>query len=177
MGKDRCISSDVLMNDNFMSLPNSAKVLYIYFNQETDNLGFVDNLASIMAITKAKPKDLELLIEREYIIKVKDWLYLETHFRLNNKNLRPERGKKSRFEKIFHEEFEEDERGMYCRQNADKMTEKCRQNADNLPTNCGFLANKVKENKVKENKVNQFNINQDNPNTADELKAMLRGQQ
>lgn len=176
MGKDRCISSDILMNDNFMSLPNSAKVLYIYFNQETDNLGFVDNLASIMAITKAKPKDLELLIEREYIIKVKDWLYLETHFRLNNKNLRPERGKKSRFEKIFHENFEEDERGMYCRQNADKMSEKCRQNAGNLPTNCGFLANKVKENKVKENKVNQFNINQDNPNTADELKAFLRGQ-
>lgn len=173
MAKDRCISSDVLMNDNFMSLPNSAKVLYIYFNQETDNLGFVDNLASIMAMTKAKPKDLQMLIEKEYIIKVKDWLYLETHFRLNNKNLRPERGKRSRFEKYL-DGFTVDNNGMY--RIADNLTEKCRQNADNLPTFCGFTPeqSKVKENKVKENKLKELNIT--HISTEAELKNFLRGE-
>ena len=149
MGKVRCISSDILMNDNFMSLPNSAKTLYVYFNLETDNLGFVDNMSSIMAMLKAKPKDLELLIEREYIIKVKDWLYLETHFWINNKNLRPERGAKSRFKKYL-DEYTEDERGIYVV----KMPTIYRQNADNLPTIChkNSEENKIKENKIKENK-------------------------
>ena len=175
MGKDRCISSDVLMNDNFMSLPNSAKILYVYFNQETDNLGFVDNLTSIMAYSKAKPKDLQLLVEREYIYKVKDWLYLEVHFRLNNKNLRPERGKKSRFQKIFDEEFTEDERGMYCRKIADKMTENCRQIDDKMPTNCGFLADNIKENQVKEKKLTE-NKDSIRISTAEELRQHIRGQ-
>ena len=157
MAKDRCISSDVLMNDNFISLPNSAKILYVYFNQATDNLGFVDSLATVMASVKAKPRDLQLLIEREYIIQIKEWLYLEVHFRLNNKNLRPERGKKSRFGKYLVD-FEIDDQDMYVR--------KCRQNADNLPTNCGFLA---EQNKVKENKVNESKVNQSNNTTTDEL--------
>lgn len=147
MAKDRCISSDVLMNDNFMSLPNSAKVLYVYFNQNTDNLGFVDNLASIMAMTKAKPKDLEILIEREYIHKVKDWLYLEVHFRLNNKNLRPERGKKSRFQKLFDDLFIEDDRGMYVV----KPPADLRQIDGKMPTNCGFLASNINKNKINQN--------------------------
>lgn len=164
MAKDRCISSDVLMNDNFMSLPNSAKVLYVYFNQNTDNLGFVDNLASIMAMVKAKPKDLQLLMEREYIYKVKDWLYLEVHFRLNNKNLRPERGKKSRFQKLFDDLFIEDDRGMYV----EKMADICRQNADKMPTISGFLAEQNKS-KVKENKSIKIN-------TKEELKLVMRGE-
>lgn len=171
MAKDRCISTDVLMNDNFMSLPNSAKVLYIYFNQNTDNLGFVDNLASIMAITKAKPKDLQLLIEKEYIIQVKDWLYLETHFRLNNKNLRPERGKKSRFTKYL-EDYEVDESDMYV------LSEKCRQNVGNLSAICpkNSEQSKVKENKVKEINLKERNIKESIIDSPDELRAFMRGQ-
>ena len=171
MSKTRCVSSEVIMNDNFITLPNSAKDLYFYFNLETDNAGFVDNIQTIMSYTKTKPKDLQILIEREFIYKVKDWLYLEAHFKINNKGLRPERGAKSRFTSYL-EEFEEDSSGVY-------RPTFCRHFADNLPTIDGVMdaQSKVKENKVKENKINQFNIIQDKPNTADELKALLRGQQ
>ena len=176
MAKDRCISSDILMNDNFMSLPNSSKILYVYFNQETDNLGFVDNLESIMRTVKAKPKDLQLLIDREYIIKVKDWLYLETHFRMNNKNLRPERGKRSRFEKHL-EEFELNDCGMYCRKNDGKMSAKCRQNVGVTPEQ-----SKVKENKVKESNLLEENTKEETTGlthigSVDALKSFLRGGQ
>lgn len=175
MAKDRCISSDILMNDNFMSLPNSAKVLYVYFNQETDNLGFVDNLSSIMAMTKSKQKDLDLLIEREYIVQIKDWLYLETHFRLNNKNLRPERGKRSRFAKHL-EGFEVDDNGIY--RIADKMTENCRQIVGKMSEKCpkNSEQSKVKENKVKENKINQSKLDLSHISTSDELKQFFRGE-
>lgn len=166
MSKVRCISSDILENDNFTSLPMSAKMLYVYINNETDNLGFIDNMDIIVAKAKAKKKDIQLLIDREYLYKVKDWLYLEVHFRLNNKNLRPERGAKSRFGKYLDEYELDEERGMYLPTN-------CRQNADILPTNCPKNSEQYK---VKENKVKETNINQSNSiNTVEGLRELMRG--
>lgn len=166
MSKVRCISSDILENDNFTSLPMSAKMLYVYINNETDNLGFIDNMDIIVAKAKAKKKDIQLLIDREYLYKVKDWLYLEVHFRLNNKNLRPERGAKSRFGKYLDEYELDEERGMYLPTN-------CRQNADKMPTNCPKNSEQYK---VKENKVKESNINQSNSiNTVEGLRDFMRG--
>lgn len=166
MPKVRCISSDILENDNFTSLPMSAKMLYVYINNETDNLGFIDNMDIIVAKAKAKKKDIQLLIDREYLYKVKDWLYLEVHFRLNNKNLRPERGAKSRFGKYLDKYELDEERGMYLPTN-------CRQNDDKMPTNCPKNSEqyKVKENKVKENNINQSN----SINTVEGLRELMRG--
>lgn len=166
MSKVRCISSDILENDNFTSLPMSAKMLYVYINNETDNLGFIDNMDIIVAKAKAKKKDIQLLIDREYLYKVKDWLYLEVHFRLNNKNLRPERGAKSRFGKYLDDYELDEERGMYLPTN-------CRQIADKMPTNCPKNSEqyKVKENKVKENNINQSN----DINTVEGLRELMRG--
>lgn len=166
MSKVRCISSDILENDNFTSLPMSAKMLYVYINNETDNLGFIDNMDIIVAKAKAKKKDIQLLIDREYLYKVKDWLYLEVHFHLNNKNLRPERGAKSRFGKYLDEYELDEERGMYLPTN-------CRQNADKMPTNCPKNSEQYK---VKENKVKESNINQSNSiNTVEGLRELMRG--
>lgn len=166
MSKVRCISSDILENDNFTSLPMSAKMLYVYINNETDNLGFIDNMDIIVAKAKAKKKDIQLLIDREYLYKVKDWLYLEVHFRLNNKNLRPERGAKSRFGKYLDEYELDEERGMYLPTN-------CRQNADKMPINCPKNSEQYK---VKENKVKETNINQSNSiNTVEGLRELMRG--
>ena len=38
--KVRCISNAILFNDNYLTLPHSAKVLYEYVNNETDDAGF-----------------------------------------------------------------------------------------------------------------------------------------
>ena len=166
MSKVRCISSDILENDNFTSLPMSAKMLYVYINNETDNLGFIDNMDIIVAKAKAKKKDIQLLIDREYLYKVKDWLYLEVHFRLNNKNLRPERGAKSRFGKYLDDYELDEERGMYLPTN-------CRQIADKMPTNC---PKNSEQSNIKENKVKETNINQSNSiNTAEGLRNYMRG--
>ena len=99
--KTRCISEAVLYNDNFIDLPSSSKALYIYINQKTDDRGFCDEVKSIMRTLGSKPRDLQVLIDREYIIQVKEWLYLEVHFNINNKNLRKDRLKESRFEKYL----------------------------------------------------------------------------
>jgi len=166
MAKVRCISSDILENDNFTSLPMSAKMLYVYINNETDNLGFIDNMDIVVAKSKSKRKDIDLLIQREFLYQIKDWLYLEAHFRLNNKNLRPERGAKSRFGKYLDGFELDEERGMY-------LPTKCRQNADNLTT---IQPKNSEQYKVKENKVIENNIKESKRiEDIDTLKRALRG--
>lgn len=166
MAKVRCISSDILENDNFTSLPMSAKMLYVYINNETDNLGFIDNMDIVVAKSKSKRKDIDLLIQREFLYQIKDWLYLEAHFRLNNKNLRPERGAKSRFGKYLDDFELDEERGMY-------LPTKCRQNDDNLTT---IQPKNSEQYKVKENKVIENNIKESKRiEDIDTLKRALRG--
>lgn len=161
MAKVRCISSDILENDNFTSLPMSAKMLYVYINNETDNLGFIDNMDIVVAKSKSKRKDIDLLIQREFLYQIKDWLYLEAHFRLNNKNLRPERGAKSRFGKYLDGFELDEERGMY-------LPTKCRQNADNLTT---IQPKNSEQYKVIENNIKESKRIED----IDTLKRALRG--
>lgn len=166
--KIRCISQAVLDNDNFIDLPSSAKALYVYINQATDDHGFCDEVKSIMRKLGSKPRDLQLLIEREYLIKVKDWLYLEVHFWMNNKNLRGDRLKDSRFQDYLEDydviyKDKNGKGGMYVlRQNVVKPRQndaECRPNItkDNL----------TKDNLIKERYAKEIE-------STDELKRFLR---
>lgn len=127
MAGTRCISNDILYNDNFVSLPSSAKILYVYINSQTDDKGFIDTMASIMRMVSARQPDLKALIDRKYIIKINDWLYLEKHFFLNNKGLRKER-LKSRYDEYL-EAYELKDNGVYTlRANVRQMSDKCQAN-------------------------------------------------
>lgn len=158
--KTRCISEAILYNDNFITLPATAKALYIYINQKTDDKGFCDEVASIMRTLCAKPKDLQALIDRHFIIKLEDWLYLEKHFWINNRNLRKDRLKPSRYEEYLGK-YEVKENGSYTvvklQPNDDKMTQ-----IDTL---------------TKHN-ITKHNITEPNCiNSVEELNNILRGKQ
>lgn len=163
--KTRCISEAVLYNDNFIDLPSSSKALYIYINQKTDDRGFCDEVKSIMRSLGSKPRDLQLLIEREYVIQVKEWLYLEVHFNINNKNLRKDRLKESRFEKYL-DDFEVDESGMY------KLTT----NRNQMTTNGVNLTPQYNITKPNITKVNYKERQEKEIESVSELKSYLRGQ-
>lgn len=167
--KVRCISEAVLYNDRFIDLPSSTKALYIYINQKTDDHGFCDEVKSIMRTLGAKPRDLQLLIDREYLIQVKEWLYLEVHFRMNNKNLREDRLKASRFEEYLgnYDIVGADEKGkggMYVLRQNDA---ECRQNDAECRLNI-TKDNITKDKSIKENITKEM--------TLPEFKAYLRGQ-
>lgn len=168
--KVRCISDAVLHNDNFIDLPSSSKALYVYINQATDDRGFCDEVKTIMRMLGAKPKDLQILIDREYLIKVKDWLYLEVHFKINNKNLREDRLKESRFEEYL-KDFEivgadkNGKGGMYVlRQNVVKP----RQNDAECRPN-------ITKDNITEDNINKERYKKEIEST-DDLKKFLRGQ-
>lgn len=163
--KMRCISEAVLYNDNFIDLPSSSKALYIYINLKTDDRGFCDEVKSIMRTLGSKPRDLQLLIDREFLIPVKEWLYLEAHFWMNNKNLRKDRLKESRFEKYL-DDFQVDESGMY------RLTTNC----NHLTSNCGEMThqyNIIKTNIIKDNYKERQEKEID---SVADLKSFLRGQ-
>lgn len=159
----RCISNEILYNDNFVRLPASAKILYVYINNQTDDKGFCDNVASIMRTVNARSQDLHILIEKRFVIQVNEWLYLEKHFFINNKGLRADRLKASRYEEYL--------KGYTLKENG----------AYTLATNCQNLTTNCQPNdgltKLNITKLNLTQHNTKKPNTPDELKAALRGQQ
>lgn len=164
--KIRCISEAILNNDNFITLPATSKVLYIYINQKTDDKGFCDEVTSIMRTLCAKPKDLQLLIDRKFLIKMEDWLFLEKHFWINNRNLRKDRLKDSRYEEYLDRVVVKDNLVYSCRQNDDKMTPIDDSLQPNVPL--------TKHNITKHN-ITQPNLAYTSINTEDELKSFLRG--
>ena len=97
MAKYRCLSDEIIFNDNYLTLPASARDLYTYINHKTDDYGFCCEVQTIMRTLRSKPKDLQMLIDRHFLIKFEDWLYLEKHFYINNRNLRKDRIKPSNY--------------------------------------------------------------------------------
>ena len=157
----RCISNEILYNDNFVRLPATAKILYVYINSQTDDKGFCDNVASIMRTVNARSQDLHKLIEKRFVIQINDWLYLEKHFFINNKGLRADRLKDSRYEEYL-KDYTIKENGAYT----------LATNCQNLSTNCQPNDAPTKLNITKPNltKPNTKEIE-----TAADLKAALRG--
>ena len=147
MAGNRCISNDILLNDNFVRLPATAKILYVYINANTDDKGFCDNVTSIMRIVSARQPDLTALLASRYLIKITDWLYLEKHFFLNNKGLRKER-LKSRYDEYLEPYTIKD--GRYTL-------------ADNWQTNDGQMTDKRQKNvAITKHNLTKHNLTQHN---------------
>ena len=172
MAKYRCLSDEILFNDNFLSLPASARDLYTYINHKTDDFGFCCEVGNIMRTLRCKQKDLDLLIDRHFLIKFEDWLYLEKHFYINNRNLRKDRIKPSNYAEYLNKVTLKDNGSWTL--------------VDNLqPNDVKWLPNDVKPqpiddkmapNTIKSNTIQSNTIQTKTIETRDELRAMLRGQ-
>lgn len=171
MAKYRCLSDEIIFNDNYLSLPASARDLYTYINHKTDDYGFCCEVQNIMRTLRAKPKDLQLLIDRHYLIRFEDWLYLEKHFYINNRNLRKDRIKPSNYAEYLDRVTLKDN-GSWT------LVDKLQPNDDN------WLPNVVKpqpnDDKMARNTI-QYNTIQSNTiqskviETREDLKSALRG--
>ena len=151
--KVRCISNAILFNDNYLTLPHSAKVLYEYVNNETDDAGFCDHVKGLMQLLRVKQSDLNLLVSRGYLIEVcAGWLYLEKHFFINNRGLRRDRLKVSRYAEYL-EAYEIKENGAYTlKRCGGEIDDKLQPNGDNLASNCR-QNDTIREDKIREDKL------------------------
>lgn len=164
MAKYRCLSDEILFNDNFLSLPASARDLYTYINHKTDDYGFCCEVQNIMRTLRAKPKDLQLLVDRHYLIKFEDWLYLEKHFYINNRNLRKDRIRPSNYAEYLERVTVKDN-GSYS------LVTKCQPNDTNWqPNDTKMARNTIQYNLIQSNTIQDKVIE-----TRDDLKRALRG--
>ena len=171
MAKYRCLSDEIIFNDNYLSLPASARDLYTYINHKTDDYGFCCEVQNIMRTLRAKPKDLQLLIDRHYLIKFEDWLYLEKHFYINNRNLRKDRIKPSNYAEYLNKVTLKDN-GSWT------LVDNLQPNDDNLqpnvvkpqPNDVKMAPNTIQYNTIQSNTIQNKVIE-----TRDDLKRALRG--
>ena len=157
MAKYRCLSDEIIFNDNYLSLPASARDLYTYINHKTDDYGFCCEVQNIMRTLRAKPKDLQLLIDRHYLIKFEDWLYLEKHFYINNRNLRKDRIKPSNYSEYLDRVTLKDN-GSWT------LVDKLQPNDDKMARNT------IQYNTIQSNTIQSKVIE-----TREDLKSALRG--
>ena len=171
MAKYRCLSDEILFNDNFLSLPASARDLYTYINHKTDDYGFCSEVKSIMRSVNAKAKDLQLLIDRHYLIKFEDWLYLEKHFYINNRNLRKDRIKPSNYAEYLNKVTLKDNGSWTLVDNLQPNDDKLRPNVVKPQPNDDKMArNTIQYNTIQSNTIQNKVIE-----TKDELMSALRG--
>lgn len=164
MAKYRCLSDEILFNDNFLSLPASARDLYTYINHKTDDFGFCCEVQTIMRTLRSKPKDLQMLVDKHYLIKLEDWLYLEKHFYINNRNLRKDRIKPSNYAEYLERVTLKDN-GAYS------LVTKCQPNDTKpQPNDVKMAPNTIQYNTIQSNTIKHKEIE-----TADELRQALRG--
>ena len=164
MAKYRCLSDEILFNDNFLSLPASARDLYTYINHKTDDFGFCCEVQTIMRTLRSKPKDLQMLVDKHYLIKLEDWLYLEKHFYINNRNLRKDRIKPSNYAEYL-ERVTLKENGAYS------LVTKCQPNDTKpQPNDVKMAPNTIQYNTIQSNTKQNKVIE-----TADGLRQALRG--
>lgn len=167
MAKYRCLSDAVLYNDNFLSLPAGARDLYNYINNKTDDYGFCCEVKSIMRTLGSKQKDLQALIDKRFLIKFEEWLYLEKHFYINNKNLRKDRIKASNYAEYL-ERVELKENGAYTlRTNGDIL----QPNDNQMAPNDGVIQYNIIQHNITEHNTTEHNIIE----TREDLDAFLRG--
>ena len=171
MAKYRCLSDEIIFNDNYLSLPASARDLYTYINHKTDDYGFCCEVQNIMRTLRAKPKDLQLLIDRHYLIKFEDWLYLEKHFYINNRNLRKDRIKPTNYSEYLDRVTLKDN-GSWT------LVDKLQPNDDKLrpnvvkpqPNDTKMARNTIQYNTIQSNTIQSKVIE-----SKDELMSALRG--
>ena len=171
MAKYRCLSDEIIFNDNYLSLPASARDLYTYINHKTDDYGFCCEVQNIMRTLRAKPKDLQLLIDRHYLIKFEDWLYLEKHFYINNRNLRKDRIKPSNYSEYLDRVTLKDNGSWTLVDNLQPNDVKPRPNVVKPQPNDDKMArNTIQYNTIQSNTIQSKVIE-----TREDLKSALRG--
>ena len=95
MAEKRMLSKSFLLDSKFMTMPDSAKVLYVYLNVNADDDGIIDSY-SIIKMLGSKEDDLKILQAKRYIVPIDDYLVFLPDW-LQNQSLRIDRYRPSMY--------------------------------------------------------------------------------
>ena len=169
MATNRMFSSEIVEDYDFCDMPLSAQALYFHLGMGTDNRGYISNALSTIKLIGAKKEDLQVLIQRRYILVRGERLLLQKHFPRNNKNIRQDKSSETTFIEDFKKIFL-NENGDYTERDTGvkaievkpyKRTNNLLEMADGNRTGIGqdISDTKRKEKKLNESKLNESKVN------------------
>lgn len=122
MAERRMFAKSIVLSDDFLDMPMSARNLYFTFGMLADDDGFINNPRSIMRQIGATNDDLRILLAKSYVILFDSGVIVIRHWRIHN-YIQKDRYKPSKC--VEKEQVSITENGMYT---------KCIQSVSNLDT-------------------------------------------
>lgn len=151
MGDRRMLCSQILDSDEFLDLPATARLLYVYLNLAADDRGFVGNPKAIMRKCGASAGDANILLNAKFLLAFpnKSALLIK-HWRVHNL-IRKDRFKESVYVELLH--------AMYLDENESYSTNIEHADRPVLTTNCQPNDNQATpQDKLSKDKLSQSNI-------------------
>lgn len=84
MAMRRMFSLEVVDTDDFMDMPTSAQALYFHLGMRADDDGFVSSPKKTTKIIGCEQSDLDLLIDKGYVIPFESGVVVLRDWRVNN---------------------------------------------------------------------------------------------
>lgn len=84
MAEKRMFSKKIVLSDAFLDMPLSARCLYFAFGMFADDDGFINNAKSIMRQVGTVVEDLNILLEKKFILAFESGVIVIKHWRINN---------------------------------------------------------------------------------------------
>lgn len=84
MAKKRMFSLEVVDTDNFLEFPATTQNLYFHLGMRADDDGFVSNPKKITKMVNCSVEDLNLLIEKGYLIPFESGVVIIKDWKVNN---------------------------------------------------------------------------------------------
>ena len=84
MADKRMFSKKMINSDAFLEMPLTAQGLYFHLAMRADDDGIVDSPKKIIRECQAKKKDLDILIEKRYVLSFPSGVVLIKHWKIHN---------------------------------------------------------------------------------------------
>ena len=134
MAEKRMFTRSIMECDRFISLPQEARLAYVYLILHADDDGFVDSPQGVLRLAGLDIGVLCMLVESEFLIVFDGEIYLIRHWHAHNKISR-ERHVPSKFSALLSE-FTVDCSGIYVKSNDTALRLKIAEHF----VRCGYLS-------------------------------------
>lgn len=152
MAVRRCFSKKIVRSDEFLDLPATTQLLYFHLGMEADDRGYINNAKSVIRMCGSSVGDLEMLVNKKFILIRQERLVLIKGWRINN-TIQPTRITESNYVDDLKTLFF-DENMSYTEHETNTPVLSCQQIVNKLSTQY----NLTKDNLIKENE-NEINNN------------------
>lgn len=101
MAEKRMFTQKILESDEFLDMPFSARCLYVGLNMNADDDGFLNCANKIIRITGASEDDLQILINKRFILDFGNGVIVIKHWKMHN-TLKKDRYKPTQYQTQFN---------------------------------------------------------------------------